>query len=351
MGRSLVAILRFNLAGKHNEMATKPFLAAAVQAAPAYLDLAGTVEKTISIIGQAKQQGVALLAFPETWIPGYCFWPWLGSPAWGMKFVQRYHQNSIVTDGAEMEAIRAAVASAGMHVVIGTSERDHGTLYIGQSIIAPDGSVIAHRRKLKPTHVERTVYGEGDGSDLAVHDTALGRLGALCCWEHLQPLLKYAMFAQHEQIHVASWPSFALYEGAAYALGPDLNNAVNQVYAAEGQCFVVAASAVTTTEIQSLLCESDEQRQLLPTGGGKSMIFGPDGRPLADYLPASEEGLVVAEIDLGMIPLAKAAADPAGHYARRDVVRLLLNTERTRCIETMKPGFSEVDPDPVAAVA
>lgn len=323
----------------------KPFLAAAVQAAPVYLDLAGTVEKTVAIIGQAKEQGIELLAFPETWIPGYCFWPWLGSPAWGMKFVQRYHENSISVDGAEMEAIRAAVADAGMHVVVGTSERDHGTLYIGQSIIAPDGSVIAHRRKLKPTHVERTVYGEGDGSDLAVHDTALGRLGALCCWEHLQPLVKYAMYSQHEQIHVASWPSFALYEGAAYALGADLNTAVNQVYAAEGQCFVVAASAVTTTEIQATLCENDEQRQLLPTGGGRSMIFGPDGRPLADYLPPSEEGLVVAEIDLGMIPLAKAAADPAGHYARRDVTRLLFNSERTRCVETMKPSFVEADPD------
>ena len=326
---------------------TKPFLAAAVQAAPVYLDLAGTVEKTIAIIGEAKNRRVELLAFPETWIPGYCFWPWLGSPAWGMKFVQRYHENSISTDGTEMAAIRAAVADAGMHVVIGTSERDHGTLYIGQSIIAPDGSVIAHRRKLKPTHVERTVFGEGDGSDLTVHDTALGRLGALCCWEHLQPLVKYAMFAQHEQIHVASWPSFALYMGAAYALGPDLNNAVNQVYAAEGQCFVVAASAVTTPEVQAIVCETDEHRQMLPTGGGKSMIFGPDGSPLADYLPASEEGLVVAEIDLSIIPLAKAAADPAGHYARRDVMRLMLNTERTRCVEPFKSHFSEIEPDPV----
>lgn len=320
----------------------KPFFAAAVQAAPAYLDLAGTVEKTIALIRQAKARDVQLLAFPETWLPGYCFWPWLGSPAWGMKFVQRYHENSISVESEEMGAIRSAVADAGMHVVLGTSERDHGTLYIGQSIIGPDGAVIAHRRKLKPTHVERTVFGEGDGSDLAVHDTSLGRLGALCCWEHLQPLVKYAMFSQHEQIHVASWPSFALYMGAAYALGPDLNTAVNQVYAAEGQCFVVAASAVTTPDAQSILCETDEQRALLPLGGGRSMIFGPDGKPLADYLPAEEEGLVVAEIDLGMIALAKAAADPVGHYARRDVTRLLFNAERTRCVEPLTPQFREI---------
>ncbi|MBL0925590.1 MAG: carbon-nitrogen hydrolase family protein [Sphingomonadaceae bacterium] len=323
-------------------VATKPFVAAAVQAAPAYLDLAGTVDKTIAIIRQARSEGVQLLAFPETWIPGYCFWPWLGSPAWGMKFVHRYHENSIATDGAEMDAIRAEVAAAGMHVVVGTSERDHGTLYIGQSIIAPDGSVIANRRKLKPTHVERTVFGEGDGSDLKVHETQIGQLGALCCWEHLQPLVRYAMYAQHEQVHVASWPSFALYQGAAYALGPELNNAVNQVYAAEGQCFVVAATAVTTPAVQDIVCETDEHRQMMPVGGGRSMIFGPDGAPLAEYLAPDQEGLVKAEIDLSMIALAKAAADPAGHYARSDVTRLLFNSERRRPVEHVQPIFTEL---------
>ncbi|RXR29522.1 carbon-nitrogen hydrolase family protein [Sphingobium fluviale] len=320
----------------------KPFLAAAVQAAPVYLDLAGTVAKTIDLIRQAKARDVELLAFPETWLPGYCFWPWLGHPAWGMQFVQAYHENSIATESPEMEAIRSAVADAGIHVVLGTSERDHGTLYIGQSIIAPDGSVIAHRRKLKPTHVERTVFGEGDGSDLAVHDTSLGRLGALCCWEHLQPLVKYAMYAQHEQIHVASWPSFALYEGGAYALGAELNTAVSQVYAAEGGCFVVAATAVVTPEMQAILCDTDERRMFLPVGGGRSMIFGPDGRPLADFIPHTEEGLVIAEIDLGLISLAKSAADPVGHYARRDVTRLLFNAESTRCVEPFTPGYREL---------
>ena len=230
-----------------------------------------------------------------------------------------------------------------MFVVLGTSKRDHGTLYIGQTLIAPDGEIIAHRRKLKPTYVERTIYGEGDGSDLAVHDTAVGRLGALCCWEHLQPLTKYAMYAQHEQVHVASWPGFSLYPGTAYALGPELNNAFSQVYAAEGQCFVIAASAVVNTDIQAIVCQTEEQRQLLPIGGGRSMIFGPDGRPLADYLPHDEEGLIIAEIDLGLIALAKAVADPVGHYARRDVTRLLLNSERTRCVEQMPTRFSETN--------
>ena len=119
------------------------FFAAAVQAAPVYLDLAATVEKTLTLIEQAGRQGIRLLAFPETWIPGYPYWAWLGSPAWGMKFVQRYHGNSITMDGSGMEATRFAARDAGLLVVIGTSERDHGTLYIGQSLINPDGSDLA----------------------------------------------------------------------------------------------------------------------------------------------------------------------------------------------------------------
>ena len=110
---------------------------------------------------------------------------------------------------------------------MGYSERDGGSLYIAQLLMDQDGELVATRRKLKATHVERTVYGEGDGSDIRVHNTALGRVGALCCWEHLNPLTKYAMYAQNEQIHIASWPSFSLYEGAAYALGPQLNTAVS----------------------------------------------------------------------------------------------------------------------------
>ncbi|MGH7907916.1 MAG: carbon-nitrogen hydrolase family protein, partial [Candidatus Binataceae bacterium] len=212
------------------------FKAAAIQCAPAFLDLEQSVVRTVRLIDEAARNGALLVAFPEAWIPGYPWWIWLDSPEWGMQFVQRYHDNSIIAESPEMETIRAAARRNHVYVVLGTSEKDHGSLYLGQSIIADNGAVIAHRRKLKPTHVERTVFGDGYGNDLAVHETALGRLGALCCWEHLQPLTKYAMYSMFEQVHVASWPGFSLYTGKAYALGPELNSAVSQVYAAEGQC-------------------------------------------------------------------------------------------------------------------
>lgn len=302
------------------------FRAAAVQAAPAFLDLDAGVDKAVALIAEAAAHGAKLIAFPETWLPGYPWFIWLDSPAWGMQFVQRYHDNSLVYDSPQAERLAQAAKAHGIVVVMGHSEKAGGSLYMGQWIIGADGETIARRRKLKPTHVERTVFGEGDGSDLAVWDTPLGRLGALCCWEHLQPLSKYAMYAQNEQVHVAAWPSFSLYRGAAHALGAEVNNAASRIYAVEGQCFVLAPCATVSAEMLDLLCGDDPvKRQLLLAGGGFACIFAPDGQLMHEPLAEDAEGLVYADLDLGMISLAKAAADPAGHYARPDVTRLLLD--------------------------
>jgi nitrilase len=309
---------------------------AVVQAAPVWLDLDATVDKTIGLIEQAAAEGAKLIAFPETFIPGYPWQIWLGAPAWaiGRGFVQRYFDNSLSYDSPQAEKIRKAVKRAKLTAVIGLSEREGGSLYIAQWLIGPDGETIAKRRKLRPTHAERTVFGEGDGSDLAVHDRAdVGRLGALCCWEHLQPLSKYAMYAQNEQVHVGAWPSFSLYDPFAHALGSEVNNAASKVYAVEGSCFFLGPCAVVSQAMIEELCDSPEKHAFLHAGGGHAVIYGPDGSPLAEKLPPDQEGILYADIDLGMIGVAKNAADPAGHYSRPDVTRLLLNSSRANRVE------------------
>ena len=144
------------------------------------MNLEATVNKTIEYIAEASRTGAALIAFPETWIPGYPWHIWLGAPAWsiGRGFVQRYFDNSLSYDSPLAQKLADAAREHGITVVLGLSERDGGSLYIAQWIIGSDGETIGKRRKLRPTHVERTVYGEGDGSDLAVHDCKrLGRIG------------------------------------------------------------------------------------------------------------------------------------------------------------------------------
>ena len=317
------------------------YRAAAVQAAPAFLDLDACVDKALALIAEAAAHDARLVAFPETWFPGYPWFLWLDSPAWAMQFVQRYHDNSLVVGSAAYERLAQAARDAQIAVLLGYSERRGGSLYLGQALIDDAGRTVYTRRKLKPTHVERTLFGEGDGADLTVVDTPLGRIGSLCCWEHLQPLSKYAMYAQDEQVHIAAWPSFSLYRGGAYALGSEVNVSASRVYAVEGSCFVLAPCGVVSPEMVELLCTDETKRQLLLAGGGFTRIFAPDGRELGEALPEDAEGLVYADLDLGLISLAKNAADPAGHYGRPDVTRLLIDTRRRECV--VRIGSSEAE--------
>ena len=308
---------------------------AVVQAAPVFLDLDATLDKGIALIEEAAQNGARLIGFPETWIPGYPWWIWLDSPIGGLRFVQQYHENSLRKDSPQLQKLCDAARDNDLFVVMGASERAGGSLYISQFFIDADGTLLDVRRKLKPTHVERTVFGDGHGNNLRVFETDLGRVGGLCCWEHLQPLSKYAMYAQNEQVHIGAWPTFSLYRDKAYSLGPELNMAVSSVYAAEGQCYFLAPCGVISEEMVKLMADTPPNQELLPRGGGHAMIFGPDGAPLCDHLDENAEGLLYADIDLGAIAIAKSFADPAGHYSRPDVTRLLLNTSPVTPVEVL----------------
>ncbi len=339
----------------------KAIKAAAVQAAPCYLDLNASLEKAGRIVSEAASNGAKLVAFPETWLPGYPFFSWLGAPAEWMRFMPTYHANSMELRSPEMRRLQKIAAASEVTLVMGYSERDGGSRYMSQVIIGEKGEILLNRRKIKPTHVERTIYGEGDGSDLQVVDTPFGRLGALNCWEHMQPLLKMAMYAQHEEIHVASWPTFSLYRDLAYALGPEVNNGASRQYAVEGSAYVLAPTAIINKEVFDLLVDTTTKAALLnpqtsAPGGGFAQIYGPDGRALCEAIPEDQEGILYADLDPSMIAIAKSAADPVGHYSRPDVARLVLNREKRRPMQETNTGGDadfrviHLDDEEVAAV-
>jgi nitrilase len=307
---------------------------AAAQASPVWMDREASLDKAIGLIDEAGSKGVNLIAFGESWLPGFPFWIWLGNPRWGSDYFVRLHQNAVEAHGKEIAAIGAAAKRNNIEVVLGATERDGGSLYCTQFFISNTGTLRGRHRKLKPTHVERTIWGEGDGSDLFVLDTPVGRIGGLNCWEHLQPLSKFAMYAQGEQIHVAAWPALSIYEDDAYALGVEANMAASRTYALEGQGFVLAVTSVVDDAVIEELCTTDEQRRLLKRGGGSTMIFGPNGATVAGPLGPDEQGLLIADLDLSEIRRAKQAADPSGHYARGDATRLLLNTLPRNAVES-----------------
>jgi aliphatic nitrilase len=323
---------------------SKKVKVAVVQAAPVFMDLNGCIDKAITLIEKAAEEGASLIAFSECWFPGYPWWIWLSPTAHNIKYFEQYHENSLVIGSPEFQRIAQAAKDNEIFVSSGMSERDHGSLYIAQILIDDQGQLLQARRKLKPTHMERTVYGDGDGSDFDVFDTKIGRVGQLCCWEHIQPLSKFAMYSMHEQVHVAAWPSFSTYK-EAYALGAHANMAASQVYALEGQCFVLAPCGMVSQEMYDLMVENDSQAELIDVGGGYAQIYAPDGSPMCERLAHDEEGILFAELNFTAITIAKSFADPVGHYSRPDVLKLMLNRKHQKPVESSFDASFEEDSD------
>lgn len=290
---------------------TRKITVGAVQAEPGWLDLQASVEKTISLIEEAGRKGVNVLGFPEVFIPGYPWSIWTQSPLANVGFVQKYVNASLVKDSPEMDRIRKAVKSAGIFAVVGYSERSGGSIYIAQSFIDPSGDIVLHRRKIKPTHVERSLWGDGQADSLTtVVPTQFGRVGGLNCWEHLQPLLRYYEYSQGVEIHIAGWPPFWNNKSKdgpqlPYHTTAECEARACQFMAVEGACFVLVCSQVLTSEDNKDKNMMKESAFAEVPGGGFSMIYGPDGGPLVEPMDPGTEGILTAEIDLGTIDVAK----------------------------------------------
>jgi nitrilase len=328
------------------------FVAAVAQAAPVFLDRDATVEKAVRLIGEAGDHGAKLIAFPETWIPGYPGWIF-GAAGWedprSKRTFARLHANAVEVPSPATDALCDAARAAGMHVVIGIHERDTdfstGTIYNSLLFVSDEGEILGTHRKLVPTHAERILWGQGDGSTLHVLETPLGRVGGLVCWEHWMPLARFAMHAKGEQVHVAAWPEV-----------PDIHHLASRHYAFEGRCYVLCVGSYLTTrdlpadfelaEAMGAMGEFDGAAgELLPGGSG---IIGPDGSWIAGPV-TGKEAIVYGEIDLGRIAEEQQALDAAGHYNRPDVFSLTVDERPKRQVNWVRPEAA-VDVEQPAAL-
>ncbi|MXP42485.1 hypothetical protein GRI75_12625 [Altererythrobacter soli] len=299
---------------------------AAVHAASPFLDREAGVEKTCALIAEAAAGGAELIVFPETFIPGYPVWIWTHTPAQGSAFFIRLYANSIVVPSEATDRIGAAARKASAWVAVGISERDGGTLYNTLLYFDDSGRIVGKHRKLVPTCVERTVWGRGDGSGLKLIETPFGKLGGLICWEHSMDLARYALTSQGEQIHIAAWPAgSAVTHDPSSGVFDDLTEAAARHHAAAGQCFVInVQSCLDAATVKDLGFEG--RPEMVREGGGWTAIIAPTGQILAGP-NRDDEAILHAELDLSLIAHFKYVSDAAGHYARPDVLQLLVNFE------------------------
>ncbi|QJD96922.1 carbon-nitrogen hydrolase family protein [Mucilaginibacter robiniae] len=293
-----------------------------VQATPILFDIAKTVDLVCAWIEKGAQQGCELLLFPESFIP--CYPRGLSFEAIVGRRTDRsrevwldYWVNSLEVSSNYLNMISEAVRKAGIIVALGVTEKESigGSLHCSLLYFGPDGTLLGRHRKLKPTGLERYIWGESDGATLTTLDTNLGKIGGLICWENYMPLARMAMYSKGVEIYLAptadSRPSW---------------QATMQHIALEGRCFVLASNQfVQKSDYPERYQEELVNEPDIMSPGG-SVIISPMGEVLAGPL-WNEEGLLTAELDFSILAKSKLDFDCVGHYARPDVFEYSVNKQ------------------------
>jgi nitrilase len=298
------------------------FIAAAVQAAPVYMDREATIEKARQIIVEAAGKGAKLIAFPEVFVPGYPYWNWIDIPFAGTPWFVKLCENSVDLTANHLDPLLEEARRQRVTVVIGINERSAvslGTIYNSNVVIGDNGTILGVHRKLVPTWAERLTWANGDGSSLRIYKTPVGPLGTLACGENTNTLARFALMAQGELVHVANYPAFPFGKNLDMPKGIQVRAGAHSF---EGKLFTVVSCSVLSPEMIDVLADTPAKRDLLSGAlNACSGIFGPDGTAITELL-IDKEGIVYGEIDLSACIAPKQFHDIIGHYNRFDIFKL-----------------------------
>lgn len=294
---------------------------AVVQSPPVLLDKTASMARAVALIDEAAKGGARLVAFSETFVPGYPTWLWRLRPGTDMALTGELHTrlvaNAIDLERDELAPVRAAAQKNQVWVLCGVHEIDgeftRSTLFNTMVLVGADGEVKNRHRKLMPTNPERMVWGTGDARGLRATETPIGRVGALICWENYMPLARYALYADGMEILMSpTWDSGDAWIGTM------------QHIAREGRCWVVGCGSVL--EARDVPADFPGRAQLFTSddewiNDGDSVVVAPGGKIVAGPM-RREKGILFADVDRAVVAPARRALDVAGHYARADVFQL-----------------------------
>lgn len=290
----------------------KQFKVAAVQMAPVQNNTAATIDKVVAYMEEAAREGAKIVAFPEAIVPGYPWWIWLDGPMQGMDLFCQLYDQAVEIPSPEVARLSQAAKDNGIYTCVSVTEKDGGSLYLTQLWFSPEGDLMGKHRKMKATSNEMTVWGDGDASMMPVFETEYGNLGGLQCWEHYIPANVATMNAKNEQIHVSAWPIGMPDPGASFAVEQCATGA--QYYALATGTWTLCTSQLWTPEIEAVCCKNDAQKAVMAYGHGFTRIVSPTGCVVAQ-MAHDKEGVLYADVDMNLIPVAKYFIDPAGHYS------------------------------------
>ena len=300
---------------------------AIAQIASVLLNRDATLAKVIEHVSLAAEQQAELVAFGETIVPAYPIWLCRTDAARfdapeQKRIHARYLQEAVCIEQGHLNPLRAAARKGGLAVILGIAERplDRGghTIYCSRIIIDKTGEILSVHRKLMPTYEERLAWGTGDGAGLVTHPIGEFTVGALNCWENWMPLARSALYAAGENLHVALWPG-------AVRMTEDITRFI----ARESRSYVLSACGLIRAEDIPADVPERERRcgsdSVIYDGG--SCLAGPNGEWIIEPV-ANEESLLTADLDITRVFEERQNFDPAGHYARPDVLQLIVNRER-----------------------
>lgn len=329
---------------------------AVLHVAPIFFDTEATIDKACALIEQAARNGARLIAFPETYVSFFPVWSALRAPIHNHEFFKAAAASAIQIQGAQMARICAAARKAGAFVSLGFNEGTEasvGCMWNSNVLIGDDGRILNHHRKMVPTFWEKLVWANGDGAGLRVCDTSLGRIGMLICGENTNPLARFTMIAQGEQVHIANFPPVWPTRDPKSAGRYDLASAIRircGAHAFEGKLFNLVVSSFMDKAMRDALAkgEPEIERILDDSPRAVSMVLGPDGEPITE-IQSDEEGILYADIDLAKCVEPKQIHDLSGYYNRFDIFQLTVNRSANRPIRFDDGGkLSKNDPLPVS---